>query len=164
MRFHIGNLIEKIRSERGMKQAELAAQAHMRPNTLGDLENQRKNSKVETLEKVATALGFTVGELYCELDQELRARYPKQASQAASDTCLCSDQMHRKLQVMLDDILHGSKFFCHGIVADVVSLWCASQGCLPSESPIGLPTECKHKVRPEKQIGNKIQPKKAPGK
>lgn len=69
MPFHIGNVIEKIRKERGLTQAELAAMAHMRPNTLGDLENRTAETRLITFEKVADALGLSPAYLYSEIDK-----------------------------------------------------------------------------------------------
>lgn len=55
MRFHIGNMIAKIRHERGMTQAVLAAKADVRPSTLSDLENLKGDPKLSTIQKVADA-------------------------------------------------------------------------------------------------------------
>jgi DNA-binding XRE family transcriptional regulator len=41
--FRIGDAIICVREERKLTQAELAGLAHVRPNTLGDLEHNRKN-------------------------------------------------------------------------------------------------------------------------
>jgi transcriptional regulator with XRE-family HTH domain len=111
MRFHIGNVIEKIRSEKGLTQAQLAAAAGIRPNTLGDLENRKKNSKLETLEKVAEALGLSVGELYCEIDVDLSSRLFKRTSANAS-SCPSENPDHERYQGILESILHGDDDKC----------------------------------------------------
>ena len=105
MRWHIGNVIERVRTEKGMNQAELAAKAGVRPNTLGDLENRRKNTRLETLERVAGALGTTVGDLYCELDETVRQRHPKSADGAAS-MCPANNPGHLPYHQGLEKILH----------------------------------------------------------
>jgi transcriptional regulator with XRE-family HTH domain len=119
MRFHIGNVIEKIRSDRGMNQADLAYKARIRPNTLGDLENRRKNSRLETLEAVAEALGHSVGELYCELDQALKANREKSEIQAGG-SCPDGDPEHEKFHAMLEYVLHGDDRKCLNAVVAVL--------------------------------------------
>jgi transcriptional regulator with XRE-family HTH domain len=117
MRFHIGNVIEKIRSERGVNQAELASKAGIRANTLGDLENRRKNSKLETLEAVAEALGYSVGELYSELDRSLKSKQPK-SDLAVSSSCPEGDPTHDIFHAMLEAVLHSDDQKCiHAVVA-----------------------------------------------
>lgn len=106
MRWHIGNVIEQIRTEKGMTQAELAAKAKVRPNTLGDLENRRKKSRIETLERVAEALDTTVGDLYCELDQTLKQKYQK-AQTDGSSLCPDDDPEHIAFLEAMEDILHN---------------------------------------------------------
>jgi transcriptional regulator with XRE-family HTH domain len=99
MRWHIGNIVEKIRDERGIKQGELAAKAKMRPNTLGDLEKRRKKSRIETLESVADALEVPVSELYLELEGK---RKPAQSQRPIGNS------KHAELLQRLNEILDSN--------------------------------------------------------
>lgn len=102
-----------------MNQAELASKARIRANTLGDLENRRKNSRLETLEAVAEALGYSVGELYCELDQALKEKQSNPAFSRDDEEFQCSNEVHRKLQKMLEEILHRDEML-GGLIADSI--------------------------------------------
>lgn len=53
---NFANNIKRLRKERGETQEQLAEKAKISRSYLGDLENQRKNITVDTLEKIADAL------------------------------------------------------------------------------------------------------------
>ena len=99
---HIGNVIEQIRMERGLNQVTLAALAGIQPNTLGDLEQRRSNSRIETLEKVAAALKLSVGELYRQLEEK-----PGPLPEDERLRNICTDPDHGSLFRLLDSWMHG---------------------------------------------------------
>lgn len=55
--------IKKIRLEKGISQQELAAKAGVSQPFIHDLENENRNAKPETLERIANVLGCKVEEL-----------------------------------------------------------------------------------------------------
>lgn len=55
--------IKKIRLEKGISQQELAAKAGVSQPFIHDLENENRNAKPETMERIAQALGCTVDDL-----------------------------------------------------------------------------------------------------
>jgi transcriptional regulator with XRE-family HTH domain len=56
--------IRIIRQNKGIKQNQLAAMCGLRQATLSNLETGRaRNPKMETLERIAKALGVSIGDL-----------------------------------------------------------------------------------------------------
>lgn len=55
--------IKRIRLEKGISQQELAAKAGVSQPFIHDLENENRNAKPETMERIAQALGCTVDDL-----------------------------------------------------------------------------------------------------
>jgi transcriptional regulator with XRE-family HTH domain len=66
-RWHVGDLVVKLRAQNQVTQDQLAERAHLNRSTLGFLENQGRSHESETLEKIATAFGLTVPELYARV-------------------------------------------------------------------------------------------------
>jgi phage repressor protein C with HTH and peptisase S24 domain len=62
--FHIGDVIRKLRTERGLDQRELAKMAGVSVTTLSELERGEGNKTIGTIAKVATALGTSVEQLH----------------------------------------------------------------------------------------------------
>lgn len=62
----IGQKIKEARKRRGLTQAQLADAAQISRSYLGDLEGDRYNPSVDTLQKIASALGTTSGVLLGE--------------------------------------------------------------------------------------------------
>lgn len=60
----IGNKIRNIRKKRGLSQEELSHLANMNTSFLSDLERDKKNPSLESLEKVTTALDITLEQLF----------------------------------------------------------------------------------------------------
>lgn len=54
----IGKLIKKLRTERGITQAELAAYAEVSFATINKIENEKGGVKIETINKVLDVLGY----------------------------------------------------------------------------------------------------------
>ncbi|CCQ98652.1 putative transcription factor, MBF1 like protein [[Clostridium] ultunense Esp] len=60
----IGERIRKYRKERGLSQEELAYMANLHTSYIGQLERGEKNATLESIEKVANALGITLEQLF----------------------------------------------------------------------------------------------------
>ena len=76
IQWYVGDVVRKLREQRGWKKEELAEKADLRPNTVGDVENNVVNPdspKVQkTLAKIAVALStdsvtVTVEGLYAQI-------------------------------------------------------------------------------------------------
>ena len=59
----ITNNILKIRTEKGMTQAQLAERLNVQQSMISMIENEERNPSVDVLLKLAAALGVTVDEL-----------------------------------------------------------------------------------------------------
>ncbi|MBW9158904.1 helix-turn-helix transcriptional regulator [Clostridium tagluense] len=59
----IGSKIKEYRNKEGLTQVELAAKANISRSYLADVEKNRYNASVETLQKISTALGIPVAQL-----------------------------------------------------------------------------------------------------
>nr|WP_228480545.1 helix-turn-helix transcriptional regulator [Staphylococcus aureus] len=60
---NIGDNIKKIRKEKNITQSELAKSLEISQSYLSDLENNRKNLGINTVEKIAKKLNVTIGYL-----------------------------------------------------------------------------------------------------
>jgi transcriptional regulator with XRE-family HTH domain len=60
----IGDRIRLIRKEKGLSQEKLAELANIHTNFLGGIERGERNTTVESLVKVTSALGITMEELF----------------------------------------------------------------------------------------------------
>jgi transcriptional regulator with XRE-family HTH domain len=60
---NIGSKIKEYRNKEGLTQVQLAAKANISRSYLGDVEKNRYNASVETLQKIASALGIPVSQL-----------------------------------------------------------------------------------------------------
>jgi DNA-binding XRE family transcriptional regulator len=63
--------IRQLRKERGLSQAKLAVMADMDPATLNRLEQGKGNPNLKTLERVASALGVEVVDLFPKREPSL---------------------------------------------------------------------------------------------
>jgi transcriptional regulator with XRE-family HTH domain len=59
----ITNNILKIRTEKGLTQAQLAEKLNVQQSMISMIENEERNPSVDVLLKLASALGVTVDEL-----------------------------------------------------------------------------------------------------
>jgi len=147
--FHIGDALIRIRDERKLTQGQLAKMARMRPNTLGDLENKRKKSRIETLEKAAEALGLTVPDVYRKLDELRGVTAIKPAPVVAYSPE--HQRLHEELQAVLEsdnEYARGAVKF--GIEAAYRNLQPSGKGPLPEveqATGTGEPAARKRKVR-----------------
>src|SRR5579871_2043036 len=60
----LGRRVRELRRARGLSQVELAHAARMSRVFVGDVENGQKSASVDTLDKLANALGVEVAELF----------------------------------------------------------------------------------------------------
>lgn len=60
----IGDKIKEARKKAGITQQELANRLETTPQNLSQYENGKRQPKLETLDKIATALGIDVWDLY----------------------------------------------------------------------------------------------------
>ena len=60
---NIGDNIKKIRKEKKLSQSDLAASLEISQSYLSDLENNRKNLGIKTVEKIAKKLDVTTSYL-----------------------------------------------------------------------------------------------------
>lgn len=60
----IGDRIRNLRTSKGWSQEELAHRANLHPSHMGRLERGEENVTLESLEKVTSALGTTLEELF----------------------------------------------------------------------------------------------------
>lgn len=60
---NIGNRIKEYRNMQGLTQLELANKSNISRSYLADVEKNRYNASVETLQKIATALGISLSKL-----------------------------------------------------------------------------------------------------
>jgi len=66
---NIGSKIREYRNEQGLTQKDLASKADISRSYLGDVEKNRYNASVETLQKIASALGIPVTKLLTTEEQ-----------------------------------------------------------------------------------------------
>ena len=64
----LGMRIRFLRKEKKMSIEDLALEAEINKNYLGDLENGRRNPTIRVLEKIAKALGINLSELFRGLE------------------------------------------------------------------------------------------------
>jgi transcriptional regulator with XRE-family HTH domain len=64
----VGSNLRRLRKERGLEQAELAERARSSQQTISDIERGKRDPRESTLEKLAEALGVSVGALFADGD------------------------------------------------------------------------------------------------
>lgn len=64
------NKIKEVRKSKGIKQNQLAEMLGVTPSTVAQYESGNHNTKIETLEKVASALGCSIVDLIDKSDYE----------------------------------------------------------------------------------------------
>ena len=68
LRIRIGERIRENRIGRSMTQEELAERANVHPTYISQIERGVKSVTIDTLEKILSGLGVTLGELMKEID------------------------------------------------------------------------------------------------
>lgn len=66
----MGMVIGRLRVQRGMSQEVLSGLACMARSHLAMIETGAKNPKVDTLWRIADALGISLSELFCMVEEE----------------------------------------------------------------------------------------------
>lgn len=77
----VGKRIRQYRKEQLLSQEALAEKANLHPTYIGQLERGEKNATIESIEKVAVALGVPLSELFEKIDDRTEA-LPSYANQA----------------------------------------------------------------------------------
>ena len=67
------NNIEKIRSDKGIRQEELAKEMGVSRQTISSLENGRYNPSIMLAYKISKYFGLTIEEVFCFEDEEVNA-------------------------------------------------------------------------------------------
>ncbi|MGG2197867.1 helix-turn-helix domain-containing protein [Paenibacillus validus] len=60
----IGDKVRELRKQKGLSQEELAHQAGLHETYIGKVERSEHNVTIESLEKITSALGFTLEEFF----------------------------------------------------------------------------------------------------
>jgi transcriptional regulator with XRE-family HTH domain len=66
--------LKRLRRERGLSQAKLAARADIDPSTMNQIERGARDPSASTLKKLAAALDVSIAELFEEVDPKARGR------------------------------------------------------------------------------------------
>ncbi|MBN2317933.1 MAG: helix-turn-helix transcriptional regulator [Acidobacteria bacterium] len=101
----IGNLVKELRLSSGIElsQKELADKAGLNVETVNRIEHDQ-NTAIDSLYKIANALGVTIGDLLPE------EQYPQEFKKAHNKgTSQCNDREHEKYHKLLEEILHSEK-------------------------------------------------------
>ena len=75
-----GQIIGKLRTERGMSQEVLSGLAGIARTHLTMIENGSKSANVETLWKISAALDMRLSELIIMVEQQLEENHPSDSS------------------------------------------------------------------------------------
>jgi transcriptional regulator with XRE-family HTH domain len=62
--FHLGDVIRKLRNERGLNLVQLSKLAGVNKATISEIERGEANPRADTLTKIAVALGVTSAQMY----------------------------------------------------------------------------------------------------
>jgi transcriptional regulator with XRE-family HTH domain len=132
IRWHVGDVIGKMREIKGMTRAELAKKSDLSAYWMGQIEKSGK-FKGEKLENIARALGISVSDLYSEVPQPAPLKPQIGLCETNAD--------HRKYQVMLDEIFHKHEEKGEWIRGNVITfherLFPGSTGDTPPEGQHG---------------------------
>ncbi len=67
---NVGTRIKKLRKEMNLTQAEFAKKANISRTYLSDIENNRYNPSIDTLQNIANHLGVSLEEFFSESDEK----------------------------------------------------------------------------------------------
>lgn len=70
IRVRFGRAVRALRLERGVSQEAFAANAKINRSYMGQIERGEINISLDGIEKIAVALGITVGQLMTEVDKQ----------------------------------------------------------------------------------------------
>jgi transcriptional regulator with XRE-family HTH domain len=92
--FHVGDVIRKLRKDRGWTLADLVEKSGVSKMTISTLERNQGNYKRETLESLAAALGKTTAELHAMV-RGLQAAEPETVNTLQAE----NDDFERRIQI-----------------------------------------------------------------
>lgn len=92
-----GERIRFFRKKQGLTQDDLAHKMGIKRGTLAQYESNRRNPKLETLEKISGALGVEIGRLcgFSSLDEVLKVADPD----AKADLCKVADSATQNINI-----------------------------------------------------------------
>ena len=92
-----GERIRFFRKKQGLTQDDLAHKMGIKRGTLAQYESNRRNPKLETLEKISGALGVEIGRLcgFSSLDEVLKVADPD----AKEDLCKVADSATQNINI-----------------------------------------------------------------
>ncbi|MBU3176056.1 helix-turn-helix transcriptional regulator [Clostridium estertheticum] len=108
----IGSKIKQFRNEQGLTQKQLAAKSTISRSYLGDVEKNRYHASVETLKKIAEALGLPITKLLTTEEQlEIATGSLNEVNETISNYYLSkTDKIYsRELQLDAEDNLLMNK-------------------------------------------------------
>ena len=73
MAFRFGELVRRLRLEKGLSQERLAELCGMHRNYVGAVERAERTPSIVAADKIARALGTTLSSLFSELDSNREA-------------------------------------------------------------------------------------------
>lgn len=114
----VGKRIERLREEKGLTQTDLAKKAHLSQGAISKIEcGNRSRLALEQVERIATALGVGMGDIYTGFhESKVRGRaalaslgLAPEAQDAIIELSLRPDIEQRELGRILKHILNVSK-------------------------------------------------------
>ena len=66
----LGHAVRRLRNDRGESQEAFAAKAEIGRSYMGKIERGEVNVSLDNIQKIAVALGPTLGRLFAEVDRE----------------------------------------------------------------------------------------------
>jgi transcriptional regulator with XRE-family HTH domain len=103
-----GQKIKKIRKEKGITQKELANRLSMSQQNLAQYENDKRNPKLETIRRIATALDVYMSDLMDGWDkytpEEIADDLSKTSKEALESTKKIVDSVAKSIQASVENI------------------------------------------------------------
>ncbi|NCC34654.1 MAG: XRE family transcriptional regulator [Chloroflexia bacterium] len=82
----LGAMLRELRTQRGLSVRTLAAQVGFSPSFISQIEADAASPSIASLEKIASALGVTLGQLFSSLEQNAAVRTVLRRGDRASHT------------------------------------------------------------------------------
>lgn len=82
----LGAMLRELRTQRGLSVRTLAARVGFSPSFISQIEADTASPSIASLEKIAAALGVTLGQLFSSLEQNAAARTVLRRSERATYT------------------------------------------------------------------------------
>lgn len=125
--------LKRLRTEKGLSQARLAARAELDPSTVNQIERGAREASPSTLRKLADALEVS---LY-ELMEEEAPKAPGPVLQLELEEQRGADEEQRRLSEILDTLIGGMRRLCdnYGPHIRLLSTGPASANTSPDDPP-----------------------------